>query len=34
MSAGSDPAQVIRTLAIAVLDGAGKSSGGSDLIGT
>jgi hypothetical protein len=34
MSASSDPATVIRTLAIAVPDGAGTSSGGSDLIGT
>jgi len=34
LSASCDPAQVIRALAIAVPDGAGKSSGGSDLIGT
>ena len=34
LSASCDPAQVIRALAIAVPDGTGKSSGGSDLIGT
>jgi len=34
MSVSSDSATVIRPLAIAVPDGAGKSSGGSGLTGT
>jgi len=34
MSASSDSVNVIRTLAIAVPDGAGKPGRGSDLIGT
>jgi hypothetical protein len=34
LSASCDPARVIRMLAIAVPDGAGKLSGGGDLAGT